>query len=243
MSDDGRDQRVRNRGQKRGDAKLGSGSTVVTGNVVSGRVESTRQFDSGKKGAKDVTTSGPFTLKDIASILEMLDKHDVTEFRLQRGEERLALRRGKEPKRRAPQAVPQLVTALQQAPQQQGNPASNVVPFHAAADQNQRPQTTGKDGAPAPAMAMQVAEVAPKRALKEVTSPMVGTFYRRPAVDAEPYVDVGDSVKKGDVVCIVEAMKLMNEIETDTSGKIVEVCLEDGQMVEFGEVLFRIELI
>jgi acetyl-CoA carboxylase biotin carboxyl carrier protein len=71
---------------------------------------------------------------------------------------------------------------------------------------------------------------------------MVGTFYRRPAVDAEPYVEVGDSVKKGDVLCIVEAMKLMNEIECETTGIIKEVCLDDGQMVEFGEVIFRIEV-
>jgi acetyl-CoA carboxylase biotin carboxyl carrier protein len=70
---------------------------------------------------------------------------------------------------------------------------------------------------------------------------MVGTFYRRPAVDAEAYVNVGDSVKKGDVLCIVEAMKLMNEIESEVSGKIVEICLEDGQMVEYGEVIFKIE--
>ncbi len=70
---------------------------------------------------------------------------------------------------------------------------------------------------------------------------MVGTFYRRPAVDADPYVEVGDVVKKGDVLCIVEAMKLMNEIESDLAGRIVEVCLEDGKMAEYGEVLFRIE--
>ena len=70
---------------------------------------------------------------------------------------------------------------------------------------------------------------------------MVGTFYRRPAIDAEPYVEVGDMVKKGDVLCIIEAMKLMNEIESDVSGKVVEILLEDGQMVEYGEVLFRVD--
>ncbi|MCL4142843.1 UNVERIFIED_CONTAM: hypothetical protein GTU68_060574 [Idotea baltica] len=75
----------------------------------------------------------------------------------------------------------------------------------------------------------------------QVSSPMVGTFYRKPAVDADPYVRVGDYVKSGDVLCIVEAMKLMNEIESDISGKVVEVCLEDGQMVEYGETLFKIE--
>jgi acetyl-CoA carboxylase biotin carboxyl carrier protein len=76
---------------------------------------------------------------------------------------------------------------------------------------------------------------------KEVKSPMVGTFYRRPSVDAKPYVEVGDIVKKGTVLCIVEAMKLMNEIESDVAGRIADICLEDGQMAEYGEVLFKIE--
>jgi acetyl-CoA carboxylase biotin carboxyl carrier protein len=70
---------------------------------------------------------------------------------------------------------------------------------------------------------------------------MVGTFYRRPAVDAEPYVQVGDIVKKGDVLCIVEAMKLMNEIESTVGGRVTEICVEDAELVEYGEVLFRIE--
>ena len=75
----------------------------------------------------------------------------------------------------------------------------------------------------------------------EITSPMVGTFYRKPAVDADAYVEVGDVVKKGDVLCIVEAMKLMNEIVSEHSGKISEICLADAKMVEYGEVLFKIE--
>lgn len=70
---------------------------------------------------------------------------------------------------------------------------------------------------------------------------MVGTFYKRPSPDAKPYVQVGDMVQKGDVLCIVEAMKLMNEIESDVSGRVIEICLDDSQMVEYGEVLFRVE--
>ncbi len=76
---------------------------------------------------------------------------------------------------------------------------------------------------------------------KPLTSPMVGTFYSAPSPDAEPFVKVGQTVKEGDVVCIVEAMKLMNEIETEFSGKIVEICVSDGQPVEFGQVLMYIE--
>jgi acetyl-CoA carboxylase biotin carboxyl carrier protein len=74
-----------------------------------------------------------------------------------------------------------------------------------------------------------------------ITSPMVGTFYKAPSPDAEPFVSVGSSVKTGDVVCIVEAMKMMNEIESEVSGKIVEICVEDGQPVEFGQVLMYVE--
>lgn len=76
---------------------------------------------------------------------------------------------------------------------------------------------------------------------KPLTSPMVGTFYSAPSPDAEPFVKVGQTVKEGDVVCIVEAMKLMNEIEAEFSGKIVEICVQDGQPVEFGQVLMYIE--
>jgi acetyl-CoA carboxylase biotin carboxyl carrier protein len=74
-----------------------------------------------------------------------------------------------------------------------------------------------------------------------ITSPMVGTFYKAPSPDAEAFVKVGSSVKSGDVVCIVEAMKMMNEIESEVSGKVVEICVEDGQPVEFGQVLMYVE--
>jgi acetyl-CoA carboxylase biotin carboxyl carrier protein len=74
-----------------------------------------------------------------------------------------------------------------------------------------------------------------------VRSPIVGTFYRAPSPDADPYVETGDIVKKGQTLCIVEAMKLMNEIESDVDGRVVEVCLEDGTDVEYGTVLVRIE--
>ena len=76
---------------------------------------------------------------------------------------------------------------------------------------------------------------------KPLTSPMVGTFYSAPSPDAEAFVKVGQTVKEGDVVCIVEAMKLMNEIEAEFSGKIVEICVSDGQPVEFGQLLMYIE--
>jgi len=75
-----------------------------------------------------------------------------------------------------------------------------------------------------------------------VTSPFVGTFYRSPSPDGAPFVDVGDSVVPGQVLCIVEAMKLMNEIEAEAAGTILEVLVESGKPVEYGDRLFRIEM-
>lgn len=96
--------------------------------------------------------------------------------------------------------------------------------------------------APAAQPAQTAAQPAePAKKGKPLTSPMVGTFYSAPSPDAKPFVEVGQTVSQGDVVCIVEAMKLMNEIEAEVSGKIVEICVKDGQPVEFGQVLMYIE--
>ncbi len=81
----------------------------------------------------------------------------------------------------------------------------------------------------------------PQEEYKIVKSPMVGTFYSKSAPDAKPYVEVGSKVKKGDILCIVEAMKLMNEIESEFDGEIVEVCVKDGEMVDFGKPLFKLK--
>ena len=90
-----------------------------------------------------------------------------------------------------------------------------------------------------PAAAAPRAEATSK--LVEVKSPMVGTFYSKPEPGAEPYVHVGSKVAKGQVLCIVEAMKIMNEIESEASGTIREICVTDAHPVEFGQALFRID--
>lgn len=77
--------------------------------------------------------------------------------------------------------------------------------------------------------------------LFEVESPMVGTFYRAPAPDAPPYVEVGDRVSTGQTLCILEAMKLMNELESEVAGEIREICVQNAEPVEYGQVLFRID--
>ena len=105
-------------------------------------------------------------------------------------------------------------------------------------ERNPAPQTT------APVQTVQVGDVPQSVAnedLIEISSPMVGVFYAAPAEDADPYVQVGDRVKKGQTLCIVEAMKLMNEIVAETDGQIVEICAQNGQVVDFGCPLFRIK--
>ena len=105
-------------------------------------------------------------------------------------------------------------------------------------ERNPAPQTT------APVQTVLVGDVPQSAAnedLIEISSPMVGVFYAAPAEDADPYVQVGDRVKKGQTLCIVEAMKLMNEIVAETDGQIVEICAQNGQVVDFGCPLFRIK--
>jgi acetyl-CoA carboxylase biotin carboxyl carrier protein len=116
------------------------------------------------------------------------------------------------------------------------------------------PQVYGMPG-PAPAWSAPAADTAPAAAapaatpapaapaanLVEIRSPMVGTFYRTPSPDAAPFVQVGDTVKAGQTLCILEAMKIMNEIEAEASGRIVEILIETGQPVQFDQVMFRLE--
>jgi acetyl-CoA carboxylase biotin carboxyl carrier protein len=77
--------------------------------------------------------------------------------------------------------------------------------------------------------------------LVEIKSPMVGTFYRSPAPDREPFADLGDRISRGDTLCIIEAMKLMNELESEVDGIVREICMSNGDPVEYGQVLFRVE--
>lgn len=102
-----------------------------------------------------------------------------------------------------------------------------------ASEHNPKSEATSAGAAPLPAT--------PEVAYHEVKSPIVGTFYRAPAPDADPYVEVGQTVQKGTVLCIIEAMKLMNEIESDVAGRIVKIAVENSQPVEYNQALFLIE--
>jgi acetyl-CoA carboxylase biotin carboxyl carrier protein len=119
-------------------------------------------------------------------------------------------------------------------------PQGTVVPMGVApapAAAAHTPPVGGSGDAP---VAEAKAASAPSH-LIEITAPMVGTFYPAPAPDAPSYVGIGSRVKPGDTLCIIEAMKLMNELECEVSGTVVEVCVENAQPVEFGQVLFRVD--
>ena len=101
-------------------------------------------------------------------------------------------------------------------------------------------QTAAAPAAPVMAPAAAAPDVIHFNQFKEVKSPMVGVFYAAPSPDAAPFVKVGDRVKKGDVICIIEAMKLMNEITADEDGEVVDICVQNGEVVEYGQTLVKL---
>ncbi len=128
---------------------------------------------------------------------------------------------------------------LQKTPVARG-PVQFAAP--AAAPQMAAPAAAAPAPAPAaPAAAPAAPAAAPASKGTDVKSPMVGTFYSSPEPGAKPYVTVGSTVKKGQVLCIIEAMKIMNEIESEVAGKVVEILASDAQPVEYGQVLFRVD--
>lgn len=153
-------------------------------------------------------------LADIQSLIRSVQDSDVSELVLESGDFKLTLRKPAV----APQAAP-VRAAEAIAPQ-----AAPVA-------------------APAPAPSAPVAAPAAPSAKPALTinAPMVGTFYRAPSPDASPFCDVGDVVKPGQPVCIIEAMKLMNELESEVSGRVVRVLVENGEPVEYGQPLIELE--
>jgi len=152
-------------------------------------------------------------LKELKELIEMLKNTDVSELEIERNGVKVRIRKGGD------------VTFHPAMPRMEYPPAAIVAPAVSASD---RPAA---DTPQAPAASNQI----------KVTSPIVGTFYRSSSPDKPPYVETGDTVKKGQVLCIIEAMKLMNEIESETSGKVVQILVEGGQPVEYGQPIFVIE--
>lgn len=103
------------------------------------------------------------------------------------------------------------------------------------------PPVTYHPETPPPANPVPPAAVSSPKTTEDITSPMVGTFYRAPSPEAPPFVEIGQTIEVGQVVCIVEAMKLMNEIKSEIRGKVVKIAVENAEPVEFGQVLFQLE--
>jgi acetyl-CoA carboxylase biotin carboxyl carrier protein len=160
------------------------------------------------------TSAAPTITERVDALAEVLRRHDLHEIEIEEAGVRIYVRRG------APvEHVTHHAPVMHAAPA----PAPHAPPPTAS-------------GAPAPS-----STDTSDGNVSYITSPFVGTFYRAPGPDSAPFVDVGTRVKKGQVLCIVEAMKLMNEIESEIEGTIVQILVENGQAVEYGEPLFKVK--
>ncbi len=160
----------------------------------------------------------PLSLKEIHDLIERISRSDFSCFELDHDGTKLKL------ERRSDGAM-QIVAPVGAAP------AAVAVPV----------AVTAPGAAPVNLVPVQAAP-APAEDLHEVKSPIVGTFYRSPSPKADVFVETGSRIKAGQTLCIVEAMKLMNEIECDVDGEIVDILIANGQPVEYGEVLFRLRI-
>lgn len=165
-------------------------------------------------------------IQEIREIIKLIDSSSIDEFSLNEEGTKLKLKKnaGQVVVAEAPKAVAQAVAPV-------AAPAAAPAPKTEAA-----PAAPRAEAAPAPK-----AEVAADANLHKIVSPMVGTFYQSPSPDADVFVKVGDKVGEETVVCIVEAMKLFNEIEAEVTGEIVEILVKDGELVEYGQPLFLVK--
>ncbi|GED66883.1 acetyl-CoA carboxylase, biotin carboxyl carrier protein [Brevibacillus reuszeri] len=165
------------------------------------------------------------TIYELRELVKLLEQTDVESFEVKNEDSHLSIKR-----RLGEQTI------VVQAPVSQ--PKLAVVPSVAP------PQTAAKTEQTSPAVTPSqppVQKIEETENLYQIISPMVGTFYTAPAVDAPPYISVGDQVQPATIVCIVEAMKLFNEIEAEVKGKIVKVLVENGQLVDQGQPLFLVK--
>jgi acetyl-CoA carboxylase biotin carboxyl carrier protein len=161
-------------------------------------------------------------LKDIKAIIDLMRKNDLSVFEMEKDGFRLKLQKGATEKTVGVVPLVSAATATPTTAPQAAEPA--------AKDSGGSNSPGGSSTAPAQE----------KIALRDIVSPMVGTFYRAASPDAPPFVDVGKEVTAETVVCIIEAMKVMNEIKAETNGVIAEVVSENGKPVQFGQVLYRV---
>lgn len=158
-------------------------------------------------------------LQKIKKLIEIMKQNELVELKISHGDDEIFLKRGQ-----AQPAVAGIGTDTAMA-----GPNISTAPVIPNSVQNSIPQ------APSPASGPQLEEN-----LVEIKSPLVGTFYATPSPDSEPYVEVGSYIEAQTVVCIIEAMKVMNEIKTENSGTIAEILVANGEAVEYGQVLFKL---
>jgi acetyl-CoA carboxylase biotin carboxyl carrier protein len=178
-------------------------------------------------------------LQHLERIFELMEKHEVAELEWERSGERLRLKT----RYSSPENLLLSSSHSGSSYREMDSRGASYDPVGSMRVSVASSTASPSSGSPSNAGATSAsASPALKQNQKQILSPFVGTFYRSPSPDKQAYVKEGQSVTKGDVLCIVEAMKLMNEIEADFPGKIVSVLVENGQPVEFGEPLFLIEL-
>ncbi|MBI3950460.1 MAG: acetyl-CoA carboxylase biotin carboxyl carrier protein [Acidobacteria bacterium] len=165
-------------------------------------------------------------LKEIKQLIRLVDEKKFAEFELEKGDFKLRIKRNETPVVHYTSAPPALTQDPASASLSQALPAGAL------------------SVAPAPALTLEQEEmeVAVSVDLHLITSPIVGTFYRAPSPTADPFVQVGDYVESGTILCIVEAMKLMNEIPSDVAGGVVKIHVDNAQPVEYGQPLFSIRV-
>lgn len=170
------------------------------------------------------------TVKEISELVKLVAKSNLTEFKVKDGDFEIAIRTDKYSKTRTTQVL---------TPPQQILPMAPTMPSSFP----QPAAPTAPPPPPAPVAAPKAAAPKAEDTSKylEILSPIVGTFYRSPSPEKGPYLKIGDQVGVGDTVCIVEAMKLFNEIESEVAGKVVKVLVEDAQPVEYNQVLFLVD--
>lgn len=161
--------------------------------------------------------------KELRELIEFLKEQDIAEFELERGDVKVRIKRG----------MPASPAAHPDSHYFSAHPAPPPAPERAA-----MPVTAAPGAPPPPGKAE--APAAGGEKLHTVRSPIVGTFYESPSPGSPPFVKPGDTVELGQVLCIVEAMKLMNEIESDVAGEVVEMLVKNGQPIEYGQDLFAI---
>lgn len=153
-------------------------------------------------------------LKDIQSLIKFVSNSGVEEVSLEKKDFKISI------KKNGPTVVASAPPPVQQAPVVATAPAPQAAPATAPAEKPKAEATSN---------------------LIEIKSPMIGTFYRRPSPDKSNFVEVGDELKKGQVICIIEAMKLFNEIEAEITGKVVKILVDDSEPVEYDQPLFLVE--